>query len=150
MHAPKAKSVSTTGDLDGFEAPRGWRAEEAPDGSTRILVHVPSGELRDRHIALLRTLQGPLAMRYVRLTDRATGQLAKPESYVHAEVPTQDLIDTLCAREALVWYDGRHQTWVRGVMGEQVVLDELGVLYCYPDDPTFRDALADLPFPAAG
>ena len=49
------------------------------------------------------------------------------------------------ARRALIWHDGRHQLWARGRFSEQVVLDELGVLYCYPDDPSFRDALEGIP-----
>jgi hypothetical protein len=32
-------------------------------------------------------------------------------------------------------------------MGEQVVLEEIGVIYAYPDDPSFRDALEALGVP---
>ena len=52
------------------------------------------------------------------------------------------LLAALRARPELVWGDGRHQLWIRGDLGETVVLDENGVLFCQPDDPSFRDLLA--------
>ncbi len=61
------------------------------------------------------------------------------------ELPTELVVAELEARHALVWHDGRHQLWARGHFREQVVLDELGVLYCYPDDPSFRDVLENVP-----
>ena len=41
----------------------------------------------------------------------------------------------------LAYHDGRHQLWIRGAAGEQVVLEEVGVIYVYPDDPSFRAVL---------
>lgn len=147
MHTlpPKAESVTKEGQPDGWTPPRGFRAQVAPDGTTRLVASVPSAELADLHLRLLGVLGARLGVRYVRLTDRKKGQLPQPESFVRMDVPAERVLAALRARPELVWHDGRHQLWVRGVYGEQVVLDELGVLYCYPDDPSFRDALGDLP-----
>jgi hypothetical protein len=141
----KAVSVTVEGQPDGWESPRGVRAQVAPDGQTRLVVYVPPEELRAVHGRLLEALGGPLSVRYLRLTDRRTGQLPKPENHVRMDAPAPDVRAALDASADLVWRDGRHQLWLRGPFGEQVVLDELGVLYCYPDDPAFREALADIP-----
>jgi hypothetical protein len=142
---PKAESVRTGGQPDGWFPPRGWQPQIAPDGSTRLVISVPSAELAATHLRLVRALSGPLGIRYVRLTDRQKGQLPAPESFVRMEVATDELVGWLEARRELMWHDGRHQTWIRGKFGEQVVLDELGMLFCYPDDVAFRDVLAGVP-----
>lgn len=141
----KAVSVTVEGHPDGWQSPRGLRAQTAPDGNTRLVVYVPPDELRSVHERLIEALGGPISVRYLRLTDRTKGQLPKPVTYVRMDAPVADVRAALADAEALVWRDGRHQLWLRGRFGEQVVLDELGVLYCYPDDPSFREALADLP-----
>lgn len=143
---PKAASVDTKGNPDGWAAPRGFRPQVAPDGSTRLVVNVPSAELPALHLALLDALSPPVSVRYVQLTDRrGAGALPKPRSFVAMDVAPARVREELCARPTLVWFDGRHQLWLRGRFGEQVVLDELGVLYLYPDDPSFRDVLGSLP-----
>jgi hypothetical protein len=142
---PKASSVTVEGHPDGWVPPRSYRAQVAPDGATRLVVSVPLEELRAVHLRLLEALGSPLGVRYLRLTDRRSGQLPKPENLVRMDVPATEVVAALDASAGLVWHDGRHQLWVRGAYGEQVVLDELGVLYCYPDDPAFREALGDLP-----
>lgn len=144
--SPKATSVRKDGTPDGYRPPRGFRAQVAPDGGTRLVVSVAGEELRDVHLRLLDTLGAKVSVRYVQLTDRAgAGQLPKPRSFVAMDVPGARVRAALEAHPTLVWADGRHQLWLRGRLGEQVVLDELGVLYCYPDDPGFRDALGGLP-----
>lgn len=149
---PKAVSVGKDGTPDGWTPPRSYRAQVAPDGSTRLVISVSGAELREVHLRLLAALSPPVSVRYLQLTDRAgAGQLPKPKSFVAMDVPPQRVAEGLRARPSLVWGDARHQLWLRGRFGEQVVLDELGVLYCYPDDPSFRDALGDLPLgPALG
>ncbi len=142
---PKAASVTVEGHEDGFVPARGYRVQVAPDGATRLVVSVPPAELRDVHLRLVDALGGPLSVRYLRLTDRTKGQLPKPESWVRMDAPPAQVVSALDAAARLVWEDGRHQLWLRGPFGEQVVLDEMGVLYCYPDDPAFRTALGDLP-----
>lgn len=142
---PKAESVAVDGQPDGWFPPRAWRLQVAPDGGTRLVVSLPSHELGSMHLALLRGMEGPLGVRYLRLTDRVKGQLPAPESYVRMDIDAGALIALIAARPALFCHDGRHQTWIRGKYGEQVVLDELGMLYCYPDDPSFRATLAAIP-----
>lgn len=142
---PKASSVTVEGQPDGWTPPRSYRAQVAPDGTTRLVVSVPSEELAATHLALLDALDGPWSVRYLKLTNRQTGQLQKPETWVRMDAKPEDVRAALHDAAALVWHDGRHQLWVRGKFGDQVVLDELGVIYCYPDDPAFRAALAHLP-----
>lgn len=143
---PKATSVTTSGEPDGWTPPRGFTASIAPDRRTRLVVHVPPEALRDTHLQLIRALGGPLGVQYVRLTDRRTGrQLPAPERFLAMGLDARKVLAALEARPGLIWQDGRHQLWIRGPYGEQLVLDELGLLYCYPDDPIFRDALGDLP-----
>lgn len=140
--APKASSVTVEGHPDGWTSPRSFRAQVAPDGTTRLVVSVPADELARVHLALLEALDAPWSVRYLKLTDRQTGQLQKPETWVRMDARPEVVCDALHENAALVWHDGRHQLWVRGKMGDSVVLDELGMLYCYPDDPAFRAALA--------
>ncbi len=51
------------------------------------------------------------------------------------------LLSTLEFYRKLVYYDGRHQFWIRDVNGAQLILEEIGILYLYPDDLLFRDVL---------
>ncbi len=143
---PKASSVTADGSPDGWLPPRAWRAQVAPDGSTRLVISVPAEELPEMHLRILKSMKAPLSVAYMQLTDRASGVThPAPLRFVGLEVPVERVIAALEAAGELVWYDGRHQLWVRGNFGEQVVLDELGMIYCYPDDPHFRDVLDDLP-----
>ncbi|HNC97045.1 MAG TPA: hypothetical protein PLA94_09790 [Myxococcota bacterium] len=143
---PKASSVTADGTPDGWLPSRSWRAQVAPDGSTRLVVSVPAEELPEIHLRILRSMKAPLSVAYMQLTDRVTGVThPAPQRFVGLEMPTERVIAAIEAAGDLVWYDGRHQLWVRGNFGEQVVLDELGVIYCYPDDPHFRDVLEDIP-----
>lgn len=137
----KASSVTIEGHPDEWPPPRSFRAQVAPDGTTRLVISVPSDELAKTHLALLDVLAGPWSVRYLKLTDRKVGQLPKPQTWVRMDVAPEVVRAALEQRPALVWHDGRHQLWMRGAFGDQVVLDELGVLYCYPDDPAFRAAL---------
>ncbi|MSP56321.1 MAG: hypothetical protein EXR69_12075 [Myxococcales bacterium] len=147
---PKASSVRADGQPDGWLAPRSFRAQVAPDGGTRLVISVPADELPVVHKALLAALGARLSVRYLQLTDRAVGQLPKPVSWVCMDTPAADVLRALESAGRLVWEDGRHQLWVRGRPANpaapevSVVLDELGVLYCYPDDLAFRDALEAL------
>ena len=92
--------------------------------------------------ALVGVLEAPLKFMYQQLTDRRTkGQLARPLSAVAVEIPRDRLLAVLHRYRGLVYQDGRHQIWVRGLMGEQIVLEEIGMIYVYPDDPLFREVL---------
>ncbi len=149
---PKAESVHENGTPDPWLPPRSWRAQVAPDGATRLVVYVPPAELPDVHLRLLSAMGAHLSIAYTQLTDRKANRThPKPVRYVGLEIPVSRVLSALRSASDLIWYDGRHQLWVRGGMGEQVVLDELGVLYCYPDDPSFRDMLEGIPkTPALG
>lgn len=143
---PKASSVTEKGEPTSWKAPRAWRSQVAPDGTTRLVVSVPPEELPDTHLKLIRAMGGALSVAYMQLTDRKAKKTHPvPVRYVGLELPAEKLVKVVTESGDLIWYDGRHQFWVRGSFGEQVVLDELGMLYCYPDDPAFRDALIDLP-----
>ena len=78
---------------------------------------------------------------YQQLTDRKSGQLPRPISRVGVEIGLDRLLSALEFYRKLIYYDGRHQLWIRGSDGSQLVLEEIGVLYLYPDDPSFRDVL---------
>lgn len=146
MPAPKATSVTAQGDPDGWSPPRCFRREVTPDGRTRLVVSVPPDELPGLHARLLAALGPRLGLLYVQLTDRATSTThATPLRRVAVELESARALAAVAARAELVYEDARHQLWAKGTLGEQVVLDELGLLYCYPDDPSFRDALGDLP-----
>jgi len=147
MTTPKAISVSEDGRPDGWTPAPGYRAQVAPDGGTRLVISVPPDQLRATHCALLAVLGQRISVRYLQLTDRAVGQLEKPVSWVCMEVLAAQVLAALEASPHLVWEDGRHQLWVRGEKGDQVVLDELGVLYTYPDDVAFRAALEPFGLP---
>jgi hypothetical protein len=138
---PKALSVDAKGAPDGFQPPSAWYAEVLPGGYSRLVVSLPGERVEAVHRDLIAAMRGPLQVLYVQLTDRREGQLSTPRRLVGLEHPTEVVLAALAEVRALVYHDGRHQLWVRGSLREQVVLEEIGVLYCYPDDPSFRDVL---------
>jgi hypothetical protein len=142
MFPPKAESVDAQGARDGFEAPRAFRPEVVGPGFTRLVVSVPAADLGTVHQALVRALEPPFRVLYQRLTDRTKGQLPKPEHHIAVELGGRAVLDALEACAPLLYHDGRHQLWVEGARDAKVVLEETGVLYVYPDDPSFRDVLA--------
>ena len=138
---PKAESVTREGAPDGFVPPTFYRPELLSGGFTRVTVSVPPERLEAVHRALVAALEPPLKLMYRQLTDRRAGQLEKPISRVGVELPRDRVLDALTRWRDLVYHDGRHQLWIRGAAGEQVVLEEVGVIYVYPDDPSFHDVL---------
>ncbi len=143
MLPPKAESVDAKGARDGFDAPRAFRAEVVGPGFTRLVVSAPADDLARVHQALVRCLEPPFRVLYQRLTDRTTGQLPKPEHHVAVELAGRLVLEALEACAPLVYNDGRHQLWIEGKNDTKVVLEETGVIYVYPDDPSFRDVLAE-------
>ena len=141
---PRAVSVTKEGEDDGFVVLPGWMAEGTPDGETRIVVSVPLADLPRVHAALIGALQEPLGFLYRRKVDRRNPgpQNAPPKDFVALSLHTDRVLAAISASSLLVYCDARGEVWIRGRMGEQVVLDEDGVIYCYPDDPSFRDVLA--------
>jgi hypothetical protein len=138
---PKARSVTQQGAPDGFVPPTFYAPEVLQGGHTRLTVSGPAARLEAAHKALVAALQPPLKLLYIQLTDRKTGQLPKPVQRVAVELPRDRVLQALRDYRRLIYHDGRHQLWVRGNAGEQVVLEEVGMLYVYPDDFQFRDLL---------
>ncbi len=118
-----------------------YKAQVVQGGFTRLVISAPSNRLALVHRALVSVLRPPLKFLYVRMTERQTGQLPKPEHYVSVDLTEERVAGVLSEFTRLIHHDGRCQVWVRGADGDQIVLEELGCLYAYPDDLGFRDAL---------
>lgn len=149
MNTPKAQSVTEQGDLDGFEIALGWERQVGNGGDTRLLISVPTARLADAHLALLGALGPPLTVLYRRKIDRRNPKPngSPPDDFLAPEVPLDEIRAALSEAGDLIWHDARCEVWVRGLMGEQIILDQDGMLYAYPDDPSFRDVLAQLDIP---
>ena len=139
----KAFSVTEDGENDGFENPLLYSQEMGPDGTTRLMVSCGPERLQELHVALLRGLQSPLGVLYVQLVDRVTGQdqNADPKRWLSLEQPVERVVQALDDAKLLLYRDARCQMWIRGALGEQLVLDEFGLIYVYPNDPVFVEIL---------
>ena len=124
---PKAQSVTKQGAADSYVSPMAFRSQVLDGGYTRLEISAPPAKLAIVHQQLAKLLSPPLKLRYVKMTDRQAGQLEKPESYVAVELSKERIEQTLN------FFDGA-----------QLVLDEIGMIYVYPDDFAFRDALTNL------
>lgn len=151
MRTHKASSVTAEGDADGFPIPLQFRPEVAPDGVTRLKISAGPADLPRVHAALVRAMGEKLGVLYIQLTDRRAGRhlAEKPNRFLAVEIPAAHVIATIEACGDLLYGDGRGQLWVRGPLGEQLILDEMGVIYAYPDDPMYRDVLAAEGVPSA-
>jgi hypothetical protein len=142
--SPKAESVDAQGERDGFVPSPGWSAEVIPGGYTRLEISLPWESIEPVHRSLVSKLQPPLRVLYVQLTDRLAGkQLDPPRRFVALEVQPDVMDRALADYAPLVYQDGRHQLWVQGRGEDKVILEETGVMFAYPDDPSFRDVLAE-------
>lgn len=150
MHPPKAQSVTRQGADDGFVPPTFYAPEVLQGGHTRLTVSLPGLRVKAVHKAIVAALTPPFKLLYQQVTDRQQGQLPKPRTHVAVELPRDRVLDALDRYADLVYHDGRHQLWIRGAAGEQVVLEEIGMLYIYPDDFQFRDILEDNGVPEGG
>lgn len=145
---PKAESVDRQGRPDGFVPSSYYRPEVLHGGMTRLVVSVPMDQLESAFLSLVACVDAPFKVLYKQLTDRVQGiQLPQPVDRVAVEIPRDRLLDALRRYRGLVFHDGRHQLWIRGLNGEQVILDEVGQIFVYPDDFVFRDALAEKAVP---
>ena len=141
----KARAVDEQGRLLDQSQPTRFLAEAAPDGTTRLAVAVPAERLPAVHRALVELLEPPWGMLYVQLVDRRSGeQHQEPKRFVGVDLAPERVRAKLAEAAGLVYEDGRHQLWIRGRRGAQIILDELGMVWTCPDDPSFRDALAAL------
>ena len=143
LPGPKATSVTQEGADDGFVVSAGWTAEATPTGETRIVASVPIVDLPRVHASLVSALAPPLGFLYRQEVDRKAPrpQGAPPRDRVALELAPGRVLAALERCAPLVYCDARCEIWIRGRMGEQVVLDHDGMLFCYPDDPAFRSAL---------
>lgn len=137
---PKAQSVQKDGSPDGFTPPDLYQRQVVEGGFTRLRVSAGPDKLPAVHRDLAALLQGPLKVLYVQLTDRQQGQLPKPVQLVGVDLEPSQVLGSLQELSALIHHDGRHQLWLKGAgPDEQLVIDELGVIYAYPDDLGWRD-----------
>lgn len=145
----KAYSVTEDGEADGFVNPLLFAQEIGPDGTTRLLVSCGPDRLEELHRALIGGLQAPLGVLYVQLVDRVTGrdQNADPKRWLCLEQPVERVLSALENARLLLYRDARAQLWIKGATGEQLVLDELGMIYVYPDDPSFHSILKERQVP---
>ncbi len=138
----KALSVDKLGQPDGFVPASFYKPEVLHGGFTRVSVSVPPDGLEAVHKALVKAMSPPFKLLYRQLTDREQGvQLQKPKDLVAVELGMDKLLGVLERYRALIYEDGRHQLWLRSSLDEQVVLEEIGMIYIYPDDLLFRDVL---------
>ena len=149
LPGPRASSVTKEGEDDGFVPRPGWLSEATPSGETRLVVSVPHDRVADLLDRLLDVLSAPLGVLYRQKIDRRhpRPQGAPPEDWVGLELNRERVRQALRACPVLVAADARAEIWIRGARQEQVILDQDGLVYCYPDDPSFRDALAGLAVP---
>lgn len=149
LTTPKATSVTEKGEPDGFEIALGWDRQVANEGDTRLLISAPTADLQRVHLALLEALGRPLAVLYRRCVDRKAPRDngTPPDDFLAHELTLEQVQSALRTAGDLVWHDARCEVWVRGLMGEQIVLDQDGLLYAYPDDPSFREVLDRLAVP---
>lgn len=147
---PRAQSVGEDGQADGWEIPLGFRVELERDGETRMVVSVPAAFLETVHLDLVRGLEPPLSVLYRQVIDRAN---PKPEGapqrdFVALQLSQDAVTQALTSARALVYGDARAEFWIRGSLGESVVLDADGLIFVYPDDPLFRDVCLGHGLPA--
>ncbi len=150
MH--KASSVTADGRADGFQPPLQYSPEASPEGITRLKISAGPADLPRIHRALVAALDPPLSVLYVQLTDRRAGQhlAERPRRFVGLNFTPAQVVGVFSDCEALIYRDGRHQIWVRGSLGDQLILDEMGIIYAYPDDLLFRDVLKAQRVPMGG
>jgi hypothetical protein len=138
---PKAESVTKDGVSDGWTVQAGFHGERELGGPTRLLVSVPTAHLSRVHHDLVRACKPPLSVLYRQKVDRRNPgpEGAPPRDFLALELDHDTVVAALNECANLAYHDARCEIWVRGRRNEQVILDSDGLLYCYPDDPTFRD-----------
>lgn len=146
---PRAWSVQEDGEPDAFDAPRGFRSERDPGGSTRLVISVPPSETLETLAALVEGLSEPLQVLYRQVVDRRDPKPhgAPSRDYVGLHLSAAEVNEVLRACELFVRHDARGEIWFRDALGAQVVLDCDGLVFAYPDDISFRDVLERLGLP---
>lgn len=149
IESPKAQSVTAEGEADGWEPTAGWFAEITPHGDTRMTAAAPVAQLPALHRAMVASLASPVSVLYRQKVDRRDPkpQGAPPRDFVARDLPLEQLLAALEPAAPLLYGDARGELWLQDAMGARLVLDHDGVVYAYPDDPAFRDALAEVGVP---
>jgi hypothetical protein len=149
LPGPRASSVTIDGAEDGFVPRPGWLSEATRDGDTRLVISVPHDQLLPLLDRLLDALSPPLGVLYRQKIDRRDPkpQGAAPIDHVGLDLNRERVRAALHDHPVLVCADARAEIWLRGARQEQVVLDQDGLVYCYPDDPAFRDVCGALGIP---
>jgi len=139
----KAQSVHSDGRDDDFEIALAYHGEVTPKGDTRLVASAPPDALQRLHTCLVTALAPPLGFLYRQKVDRADPkpQGHPPRDFVALDLPADLVVAALEEASTLLYHDARCEIWIRGALGEQVILDTDGMVFCYPDDPAFRDAL---------
>ncbi|TNE92287.1 MAG: hypothetical protein EP330_02165 [Deltaproteobacteria bacterium] len=146
LSGPKAQSVTVESTPDGWDIEPGYHGEMSLDAGTRLIVSAPSAQLAEVHQDLVRALAEPLSFLYRQKIDRravADGETPnttlKPRDFIALDLSHGEVLAALELASDLVYHDARGEFWIRGGAGEQLVMDSDGILYAYPDDPSFRD-----------
>jgi hypothetical protein len=149
IQLPKAQSVTQQGEPDDFVLRPGWSSEATPSGETRMVVSVPPEQLPQVHAALVSALAAPIDVLYRQEIDRKSPrpQGSPPRDFVALGQEPERVIEALQDAALLVYCDARCEVWLRGALGEQIILDHDGLVFCYPDDPSFRDVLTSAGVP---
>ena len=143
MIEQKATAVTEKNEPTGFEAEPGFFEQLVPDGETRLVVSVPVALLPKVHRALVSVMSGPMGFLFRQQVDRQAPREegAPPLDYVSLGQPKAAVMSALVRFDGLLYRDARGEFWVRGENGDSVILDTDGLVFCYPDDLAFRDAL---------
>lgn len=143
LPGPKAESVTEQGEPDGWVPPAGFTLDLGPGGATQLVVSVPPAHLAALHARLVEVLAPPLGVLWRQVIDRRAPRPegAPPVDHVGLELPVERVIEALDACGDLLYADARGELWVKGALGDQVILDQDGLIFCQPDDPAFRDVL---------
>jgi hypothetical protein len=142
-HGAKATSVKVDGDPDGWTPTASYHGELDPRGTTRMVISVPVADVARIHAVLINSLKPPLSFLYRQKIDRRDPkpQAAPPRDFVGLQLSVEQVLEALANNPLVAYHDARAELWIRGALNEQVVLDCDGMLFAYPDDPSFRDAL---------
>jgi hypothetical protein len=132
----KSISVTEEGEAEDYQPPLCWRGEVAPDGMTRLVISAPPEKLRALTMALAEGLSSPISVRWLQMVDRRKElQHPKPRSFVAVDKPKSQVLASMRRCATLLFDDGRGQLWLRGKFREQLMLDELGMIWVYPTIP---------------
>jgi hypothetical protein len=147
----RATSVTAQGEPDDFSPEPGFHADVGPGGVTRLLVSLPPMLIPGVHRALVGALTAPLSILYRVEVDRRDpgAEGAPPRDHVAIELDADAVDSALTACSDVIYGDARAELWIRGGLNEQVVIDRDGMVFCYPDDPVFRDVMAGADIPEA-